>query len=110
MKVLWFTNMPMPDVAEHLGFPKLMSGHWMSELLSALKERGELALGVVTAFPGVKTCRLSASGIDHYVIGQPRFQSIFACAPKYLRSCVDIVNSFRPCHSRPRSGPSWPAD
>lgn len=61
MKVLWFTNMPMPDLAEHLGFPKLMSGHWMSELLSALKERGELELG------GVKTCRLSASGIDHYV-------------------------------------------
>ena len=38
MKVLRFTNIPTPDVAEHLGFPKLMSGHWMSELLSALKD------------------------------------------------------------------------
>ena len=26
MKVLRFTNLPTPDVAEHLGFPKLMSG------------------------------------------------------------------------------------
>jgi glycosyltransferase involved in cell wall biosynthesis len=96
VKVLWFTNIPMPEAAAHLGLPKMLGGHWMWALLSELKERRELELGVVTVHPGVKTCRLSASGIEYYVIGQPRFQSFFACSPEHIRSCVDIVNSFCP--------------
>jgi glycosyltransferase involved in cell wall biosynthesis len=86
----------MPDAAAHLGLPKMIRGHWMSELFAALRERHELKVGVVTAYPGVKTCQFSASGIDYFVLGQPRFQSIFACAPEYLHSCVDAVNSFHP--------------
>ena len=96
MRILWFTNIPMPDVAAHLGLGKMIRGHWMSLLLSALKDRGGVELGVVTAYPRVKSCRLSVSGIEYYVIGQPRFQSIFSCKPEHLRACVDIVDSFRP--------------
>lgn len=96
MRVLWFTNIPMPDVAAHLGLGKMIRGHWMSQLLSALKDRCGLELSVVTAYPRVKTCQLSVSGVEYYVIGQPRFQSIFSCKPEHLRACVDIVDSFRP--------------
>lgn len=49
MKVLWFTNMPTPELPEYLGFPKLMSGHWMSEMLSALKEHVGVLHDPVTA-------------------------------------------------------------
>ena len=96
MRILWFTNIPMPEAAAYLGLPKMMSGHWMSELFATLRERHELELGVVTAYPGAENCQFSASGVNYFVIGQSRFQSVFACAPEYICSCVDIVNSFRP--------------
>lgn len=96
MRVLWFTNNPMPDVAAHLGFEKMVRGHWMSELLSGLRDRCGLEMGVVTAYPMAQTCRFSAGGVEYYIIGQPRFQSIFSCTPEQLRACVEIVNSFRP--------------
>ena len=51
MRVLWFTNIPMPAVDRRTGRPTFGSGHWMKVLLEALRSRGGLELGVVTAYP-----------------------------------------------------------
>jgi glycosyltransferase involved in cell wall biosynthesis len=96
MRVLWFTNCLMPAATAHLSLPSGVRGHWMSELLSALRQQTHLELGVITALPAVPTSRFSAEGIDYFVIGQPRFQSIFTYSPEHLNACVRIVEEFRP--------------
>lgn len=72
MKVLWFANMPTPDVAEYLGFPKLMSGHWMSEMLSALKERDPVTARKI-GDAGRQVCKTEI----HYKVHSRRLADFF---------------------------------
>lgn len=50
MRVLWFTNVPLPQVAAAAGRDATGSGgHWMTELFRAVVARPGITLGVATA-------------------------------------------------------------
>jgi glycosyltransferase involved in cell wall biosynthesis len=91
MRVLWFTNAPMPAVNDRMGRANVGSGYWMSSLLEHLIRTPGLALDIVTAHPGLRDDRFVQDGVTYFVIGQPRFQSIFSCRESDLRECVKIV-------------------
>jgi glycosyltransferase involved in cell wall biosynthesis len=101
MRVLWFTNIPMPAMDEHVGVLTRGSGHWMSELLRALRRFvPEMSLGVATTWDGAQDKHFVAEGIEYYLLG--------GCASKVLRrlqarsgsvplaKCVEVVRSFKP--------------
>jgi glycosyltransferase involved in cell wall biosynthesis len=101
MKVLWFTNTPMPDVNKHFGKNAMGTGGWMGALLELLKSRPELHMGVVTACSHYPQSSFQADGVDYFIVKQksPRFRrSLFPLDndPTYLHKCVDIVNTFKP--------------
>jgi glycosyltransferase involved in cell wall biosynthesis len=101
MKILWFTNTPMPDMNKYHGKDSLGTGGWMGALLELLKNRPELEIGVATACTNLPTSQFKKDGIDYFIINQrtSKFRrSIFPVDnnPVYLKQCVDIVNTFKP--------------
>jgi hypothetical protein len=68
MRVLWFTNVLMPDACKGLGQSGLKgSGWWMAALLERLKLRKDLSLAVVTV-AGFKDAHFTADGVEYFVI------------------------------------------
>ena len=101
MKVLWFTNLPMPDVNNYYDRTVKGSGGWMGALLELLKDRHGLELGVATACKDIPDSRFQVDGVTYYILEQKYYKfrrSLFPVDnnPAYLKKCVDIVNDFKP--------------
>lgn len=96
MRVLWFTNIPMPAVDRRTGRPTLGSGHWMKVLLQVLRRRGTETLGVVTAYPRLPDLEFEDDGVRYWTIGQPRLLSQLACREVDLQRCQAIARQFAP--------------
>jgi glycosyltransferase involved in cell wall biosynthesis len=76
MRVLWFTNVLMPDACSGLGRVSLKgSGWWMSALLDRLKLNKDLSLAVVTV-DGFKDARFTIDGVDYFVIRRTLLSAI----------------------------------
>jgi glycosyltransferase involved in cell wall biosynthesis len=96
MRVLWFTNIPMPAVDRRTGRTTAGSGHWMSQLLLALRGIPDLELGVATAYPGLPDLQFDEDGVEYFVVGQGRLASHFGARRADLIACRDVVERFDP--------------
>ncbi len=97
MKVLWFTNVPLPAVTRRLGISGAgIGGHWMGVLRDAVRADDGISLGVVTAFPGLPNTEFSEDGVRYYAVGQPRRYPAFGCRRQDLIRCAQIVEEFAP--------------
>jgi len=97
MRVLWFTNIPLPAVTEQLGIKTQgYGGHWMSALLARLSDVGDLKMGIATAFHGLPDASFSDNGNNYYVLAQPRRMPNFSCRDVDLDACRKIVSEFKP--------------
>lgn len=96
MRVLWFTNIPMPAVDRRTGRTTAGSGHWMSQLLLALRGVPDLELGVATAYPGLPDMQFDEDGVEYFVVGQGRLTSHFGARRADLIACRDVVERFDP--------------
>ncbi len=101
MKILWFTNIPMPDVNEHFGKEALGTGGWMGALLERMREQPGLQMGVVTACGHFPDAHFRKNSVDYFIINQ-RFtkfrRTVFPVDnnPVYLKKCAEIVRDFKP--------------
>lgn len=101
MRVLWFTNIPMPAVDEHRGVATKGSGWWMSALLDHVRRQPNVQLGVATAGRGLAEARFTKDGVQYYVIPQNRWlekAGVFEASltRAYLRKCAAIIEDFKP--------------
>ena len=103
MRILWFTNCPMPDVNSYYGRDANVkeSGGWMGALLELLKETPGLEIGVVTACDYFPESRFRVAGIDYFIVKQQSYKfrrSLFPVdfSPVYLKKCANIVNDYKP--------------
>jgi glycosyltransferase involved in cell wall biosynthesis len=96
MRVLWFTNIPMPAVDRRTGRTTAGSGHWMSQLLLALRSVPGIELGVATAYPSLPDLQFDEDGVEYFVVGQGRFTSHFGCSRSDLVACRHVVERFDP--------------
>ena len=95
MKVLWFTNVPMPEMSRssmsgRVGF----GGHWMTELLQHFRKQTGFEIGVATAFPDMREDTFEVDGVRYFVIPQPRRFHAFAMRKSDLHKCAHIVSEF----------------
>ena len=95
MKVLWFTNIPMPAVDRYTKLPTRGSGHWMSALLEKLAMLQNIKLGVVTAYPRLSDIKFESEGVDYFVVGQPRLFSDIHWH-RDLKKCAEIAKEWKP--------------
>ena len=96
MKVLWFTNLPLPPVAAAAGLGTTgFGGHWMTELARQLLGR-PVTLGVVTAFGGLPDLTFEQDSVWYHVIGQPKRAPTFTGTRAEIRKCAAAVRQFGP--------------
>jgi len=97
VRVLWFTNQPLPPAAAAAGLGTTgFGGHWMSELAGQLRGRPGITLGVVTAFGGLPDLTVEQDGVWYRVIGQPKRAPTFTGRRDELAKCAAAVREFRP--------------
>ena len=107
MRVMWFTNMPMPAMDKRLGIETRGSGWWMTALLELLKARGDIELGVVTACTRCEDLEFCEDGVEYFVVSQggiPRIARIARVdglfekrrTERCLKKCAAIVNRWKP--------------
>lgn len=97
MRVLWFTNVPTPEMVSRAGHSnKGFGGHWVAQLLCHVSERNDIELGVATAFPGMRETHFREDGVDYFVIPQPNRFPVFDMRAKDLNKCATIIDDFKP--------------
>lgn len=96
MKVLWFTNIPMPAMDERMGKTTQGSGYWMTSLLHELSRATNVTIAVAVAWPGADDAHFVDNGIEYFMIGQPRGTSHLSFREKDLKKCRDIIGEWNP--------------
>jgi len=97
VRVLWFTNVPLPPVAAAAGLDTGgFGGHWMTELFNWLSPGTDVTLGVATAFPGLPDLRFDQGCVTFYAVAQPRRAATFGADRAELAKCVTAVRDFAP--------------
>jgi glycosyltransferase involved in cell wall biosynthesis len=97
MKILWFTNGPLPAVGRHLGDGRSSSGHWMQMLLDQLIPRGDLQLEVASVYPGFPDLDFEENGVRYFVLSQPKIPHIFFhTRQRDLDRCAALIRERKP--------------
>lgn len=95
MKVLWFTNIMLPDFAQVLQMPLINQGGWMPSLVSAL-HRFSPATKLIVACEGPAGQVAEVNGVQYIALGyrkRSRFSlSTSAAFIQSVTSCVRAVN------------------
>ena len=69
MKILWITNILMPDIAEAMGLTKPSTGGWMPSMASFLmKQDKDLQLTIATVYKCNEPICRQINGINYYVL------------------------------------------
>lgn len=96
MRILWFTNDPLPAVLRRVGLVPSGTGHWIPSLLEKLSHTPGLQLEMATVSQGYADDTFDEAGIRYHVIGQPKFQSFFGCRRTDLDRCIRLVRERAP--------------
>lgn len=107
MKVLWFTNILMPDASRYAGRPASRgSGWWISELLNRLKQRDDVQMAVVTtAGLSVRDCSCNVDGVDYFILrasashallGHLGYGAACPASSAQVKKYVSIVQQWKP--------------
>jgi L-malate glycosyltransferase len=96
MRVLWFTNIPMPAMDRYCGIETKGSGSWMLALLKVLSGLPDFRLGVVTAYPGRNDAEFNEDGVDYFVVGQPGGSWDVDYSATSLHKCAEIAGRWKP--------------
>ena len=96
MRVLWFTNIPMPAMDRRMGKTTQGSGYWMISLLYELARISNISVAVVTAWAGTEDAHFIDDRIEYFIIGQPKGTSHLSFRECDLKKCMEIIGSWSP--------------
>jgi len=97
MRVLWFTNDPLPVVHRRAGRTVTGTGHWISILLENLAREPGMEVEVATIYPKFRDEQFEESGVKYFVIGQPRWPGMFfRFRERDLTKCIELVREQAP--------------
>jgi glycosyltransferase involved in cell wall biosynthesis len=69
MRILWFTNILMPDVCKAFGQPAQVVGGWMPSLLSALLRTGNVEMAVAAVHRDLNSVeKMVLNGVTYYLL------------------------------------------
>src|SRR5882724_2493605 len=96
MRILWFTNDPLPVAHKRRGPVPLGTGGWMPSLLEHLVRVPGIQVEVATAHQGVPDDQFQDDGVEYFVMGQRKYQPFFTHTRRDLERCVDLVRQRNP--------------
>lgn len=97
MRVLWFTNIPMPEFSRHLGNNGSVKGGWMPSLAEAIRKEGGITLGIASCTAGHPCSQANIDGTFHFNIPL-QFPTELDSQPTEatIKRCREIVDEFKP--------------
>jgi L-malate glycosyltransferase len=96
LRVLWFTNIPMPAMDRRMGIATRGSGWWMSSLQDLLRTQGDVRLAVATAAVGGGDLEFSEDGVDYFVVAQSPRSARRGGDESDLRRCAAVAERWKP--------------
>jgi glycosyltransferase involved in cell wall biosynthesis len=97
MKVLWLTNILMPDLAIALGKTPSSCGGWTVALADALVKSKQVELGIATNIPGVVWRKDKIHGVQYYAIPMPKGKvDRRRLPPSLIRDYQHVMEDFQP--------------
>jgi glycosyltransferase involved in cell wall biosynthesis len=102
MRVLWFTNIPMPGMLDAASKHYSGAGSWMVALLERLVSVLDIELAVACVWPGLADAEIVKSEkLRFYPINQGPAWRLFAFSHpdddmRYLQRCVDVIDQVKP--------------
>lgn len=94
MRILWITNMVMPDLADHLGVQTSSSGTWMIDISKMLSTQVDCDLAIACVH-GDSYCKENVKGITYYLLPGTGKNMLFY-TKKYESIWRKINDDFRP--------------
>lgn len=96
MKVLWFTNIELPELSMALGRQSQVIGGWMSALLEALRTQASVELAVATMVPGQRVVsRHVVNTVTYYGLPSAKHRAE-GLSSWFASSCNAVLEEFRP--------------
>lgn len=95
MKILWITNLVLPDVARAIGLTTNVGGGWMQSSLNKLKESQENEIAVASVYNGKQFLTKKTNGVTYYLL--PLAGKSMGCYNPQLEAYwKQIKSDFRP--------------
>lgn len=96
MKIFWFTNIVLPELATALGRKPEVVGGWMSSLLDAMREQGDVEIAVATLDPEVSSLAIHlVKRVTYFRLPGGRMK-VAPLAPAFIASCAGALDAFKP--------------
>jgi glycosyltransferase involved in cell wall biosynthesis len=97
MKVLWFTDHVLPDLATALGKTSSPQCGWMPALAAALVESNRVELGIATNVPGADWRNRKIKGLHYYTVPMVKRRFPLVGLPETLiRDFQRVAEDFQP--------------
>jgi glycosyltransferase involved in cell wall biosynthesis len=97
MRVLWTSNILLPDLRETMGLPRESSGSWMSALAKELAARHpEIVVGVVSMHPTAAPGKRVIRNVAYYTLPCRKGESARWPKQRTRRRFAEVVADFRP--------------
>lgn len=97
MKVLWLTNILVPDLAMALGQVPSHRGSWVPTLAKVLVESGRVKLSIATNVPGAVWRKERIQDVQYYAIPMPKSKvDGRRLPPSLIQDYQRVVEDFQP--------------
>jgi L-malate glycosyltransferase len=96
MKVLWFTNGPLPALSTRLGQRSSVGGGWIPSLASLLRASDGIELAIAAAVPAAPAMQFTSEGIRYYTIAQAARTHFLKHSKANLERARAIVADYHP--------------
>lgn len=91
IKVLWVTNILLPDVASKIGIPSTPFGGWLSLTTRALAEHdNSVEVGVAMRSPTRRFRKIESGGVSYFVLPQRRLDRFDVYQDDVRRTLTDF--------------------
>jgi L-malate glycosyltransferase len=97
MRVLWFTNIILPEASVELNLPVFLSGGWLEGYLSALREHTDVHLIIITRSHLVShKVKINVKGVEHIVLPLGRIDITAKLSNDVVKEYLAEINDAYP--------------
>lgn len=93
-KILWITNVLLPDAEEKLGFPKSVVGGWMDGMLIKLKDDKDFTIAVASIAKINDFKKFEVNGVNYFIL--PIFKSPSKYSSSLYKYWIEINELYKP--------------
>lgn len=93
MRILWLSNIILPEVSEQLGLPKLVIGSWLTAYKSVLQSAhaADMELHIIAPYAGTSFAEVDAGDARHYLFPEHTGKKALGA---WLKSVNDRVRPY----------------